>query len=363
MLMFRFFLMADCTFTIYKFVSLCRNLFRIAVATLTCKGLLTFVYASRLFGYFFGVLMLMLIYIIFATRRFFSFQFREGIRNIFPVIIQVDRITLLLITALLQCDRMLSCILLKAHRSDAYIITIQIDFHALRRINIHFIALGRADRIIADGRFRIFHRCVFQFRNFFLFQRRYCQVVAADRWRLFFLFLLQLKGNFGVFGTYLNILRERIISVCFHMNLMDSVRQFHRTADIRKFTVYAHIRTRRVYSEQNPAGLILYDLDIAYIQYCLPVSFDHHILDTADTAVGKGHLITSLRNDQQHILRYLPDHFIADLDPAADQRLLVAQPQITMSSLHIDTVYLAVDTADRHQILGYDLHRLHTFSF
>ena len=67
MLMFRFFLMADCTFTIYKFVSLCRNLFRIAVATLTCKGLLTFVYASRLFGYFFGVLMLMFIYIIFVS--------------------------------------------------------------------------------------------------------------------------------------------------------------------------------------------------------------------------------------------------------------------------------------------------------
>ncbi len=70
------------------------------------------------------------------------------------------------------------------------------------------------------------------------------------------------------------------------MNLMNTVGQFNRTADIYGLAVYTDFRVCRLNRKQNPADLILNDLNISYIQYRFFISLDHNILSAADAVIG-----------------------------------------------------------------------------
>ena len=174
--------------------------------------------------------------------------------------------------------------LLEADRCNTYIIAVQIHFHILGCINIDPVALCRRNRIVTD---RI--RCLF------LLRLRYLQTVLADCRVPLFFFLLQREGDFSILGTHLNILRQRIIPFRLQMDLMDSVRQLHCLADIRTLAVYADRGAGGRHGEQNLTGLILHDLNVTHIQHGLFISFNYNIFDTADSAVGQGHLIAAFR--------------------------------------------------------------------
>ena len=153
---------------------------------------------------------------------------------------------------------------------------------------------------------------------------------------------------------------QGIVTVRLRLYLVNPVLQFHSLGDIHRLSVHTDFRALRLYREENLSNCIFRNFQITHIEHHFLAALHRYLLHAAHVIVGKHYLIGTLRHREKHVLRDLTDHAVAHFNPAAQQRLLIFQTQISMPSFHIDTVNFMIDSRDRNHILGHDLARFHT---
>ena len=154
-----------------------------------------------------------------------------------------------------QCQGMLSCGLSKGGWSKAYIISIQIDLHILWLIYIHLIGSQSMNRLLTcffilyfrlSFCLSIFFQSIFGKRHFLTFKIVF--LVSGSFFRflfgrrsLFFYFIfrrfLQIHHNLSQLVPYGDVLQQRLITCCRHLNFMYAVGELHHFRGIHRFPI------------------------------------------------------------------------------------------------------------------------------
>ena len=137
---------------------------------------------------------------------------------------------------------------------------------------------------------------------------------------------------------------------------MDTVGQADRPRRVNLLSVDVQLRGCRVRGEKHCPVLRLGNLQIADVKRRLRIPVDDDALRSTTALIADIDLIASLRDQKQHIIRNLPDLRLSDLDPAADEILVVHQPQIPVALLHLHRQDLRVNPLKAQHIRRTKIH-------